>query len=424
MDSQFDLLREHGLYGGGLVEVDSPLLVGRYNQCLAEIGEKPTALKKFSIDGRGWSSEIAAEKQNPAYLSHGGAMQYAILLTPDQIGKPVYKPYFSFERAVLAYLFKQAGDAIARITNKTGLWLQIDPGFSQIQQVGDLAMVNSVDVVLEDPEHLVQAAEDQQKLVAQFLSEKDAWTDASLRAKLVASGQAFGDLRFAPSFRVSYQYTDTACFYTPQFGGTFVFRGFPGSKNLLVTGDEKLAEQEQANCKIASFSKQSLLKRFTKMGLIEIPIDWYRKNIRVLEELREGLLVAVIYKDGKSKIDFSQLNKAQCERCAMDYRDKLPPEFSLLERLIKRLENKDSVDVQHLPLSMKWILARPVEGLPIYIMETVAKLICRIAPVRVATQFAYDKEEFFTAFGLWPEAKKQWAVKTLISNGLVPRRHS
>jgi hypothetical protein len=418
-----ELLRQHGLYGGGLIDIDSPLLAGRYNKCLAEIGENPTALARFQIDGRGWSPEVAAEKQNPAYLSHGGAVQYAILLTPDQIGKPVHRAYFSFERALLAFLFKQAGDAIARITKTTGLYVQIDPGISKIEHVGDLAMIRSATVTLGDPEHLVQAAEDQRKLVARFQNETDAWTDKALRTELSASGQKFGDLRFAPTFNTSYQYSDLACFYTPEFGGAFVFRGSPGKKDLLVLGDESLTSQGEAGCWVSSLQNKTLLSRLISMGLLEIPIEWYRENLKVFEKLREGLLVAVLYKNGENSINFAQLNQAQRERCAMDYRNELPPEFSALERLEQRLSHGETVDVQRLSLPLKWLLARPA-NLPIYVANLLQKLICRVTNPTVTTQFAYDKEAFFEAFGSWPEARKRWAMETILQTGLTPRRHA
>jgi len=420
-----ELLKQHGLYGGGLVDIDNPLLVMRYNECLTSIGQEPTALNRFQIDGRGWSPDISAEKQNPAYLSHGGAIQYAILLTPDQKGKPVYNSYFSFERAILAYLFNQAGDAIARITKTAGLWVQMDPGLSEIGQLGDLPMVKSIDVTLDDTGHLVQTAAEQQKLVTQFLGKSDAWTDETLRQQLVTSGQKFGDLRFAPSFKTSYQYKDTVCFYTPLFNGTFIFReSDSGKKGVIVVGDEGLAEQGDAGCWVGSLQSRALLSKLLARGLIEIPIEWYRNNLKVLEDLRERLLVSAIYKDGNNGVDFSQLNQARRERCIMEYRDKLPPEFSALERLEQRLGHGDMVDEKRFSFQLKWMLARPVEGLPTYVAETIWKLICRVATVKVTTQFAYDKEMFFAAYGSWPEAKKRWSVETILSSGLVPRRHS
>ena len=156
-----------------------------------------------------------------------------------------------------------------------------------------------------------------------------------------------------------------------------------------------------------------------------MPIEWYRKNTQVLESLRENLLVSTIYRDGRNKdVNFMKMNPAQRERCIMDCRDELPQEFSALERLEQRLVHGDPIDVSRLSLQLKWLLARPVEGLPTYVAETVWKLICRAAEVRVITQFTYDKETFFKTYGSWPEQRKRWAVETILSSGFIPRRHT
>ena len=60
-------LERTGLFGKGLITIESPELVRRYNACLEDMGLPATKLKKFSIDAVGWSPEIAAEqdKLNP-----------------------------------------------------------------------------------------------------------------------------------------------------------------------------------------------------------------------------------------------------------------------------------------------------------------------------------------------------------------------
>ncbi len=418
-----ELLKQHGLYGSGLVEIDSPLLVGRYNECLAGIGQEPTQLHRFHIDGRGWSPEVAEEKQNTAYLSHGGAVQFALLLTPEQIGKPIHRGYFSFERVLLGRLFEQAGEAVARITKRTGLWLQMDPGFSEIQTVNDLAQLRSVTVTLGDPLHLVKMAERQQQLVKRFLDERQAWMETSLRAELVTLGQKFGDLRFGSSFKASFRFGETSCFYAPSFGGTFVFQRIAGHKDLLVVTEKQESMPGKGEFVVSSLQSRTLYSSLVKRGLIDVPLVWYCQNPKALVDLREGLLVSAIYEGGANGVDFTQLNEAQRERYAIQCRDRLSPEFSSLERLRQRLANSGTVSLSSLSVSLKWLLARPAEGLPAPVAEVVWKLICRIAPVSVLSHFSYDKETFFPAFGSWPEARQRWAVESILSNGIRPRRH-
>jgi hypothetical protein len=408
-----ELLKEHNLYGGGLIEVDDPPLVARYNRCLEEIGETPTCLASFQIDGRGWSPEIAAEKGNQKYLSHGGAVQYAIILTPEQRDKPIYNPIFSFERRLLHHVFEQTGDAIARLTGKTGLWIQIDPGLTEIRRPADLLMISKVSILLRDPLHLVAAALSQKLLVDKFSSDRNAWMDETLRDQLIDSGRKHGDLRFiAPSFMGSYDYEQTACFYTPLFGGTFLIRW--GKKKLLV--------MEEDNSLAVSIKNRSLLSCLFQTGLLAIPMELYRKSPNLLREMQMAILVSIIYQK-KPDIDFLHLPEPQKERLVMEHKGELPKEFFALERLERCLASGGTVSESRLPLSVKWLLARPKNELPAYVSEMLWKLICRVAPVPISTRFVYDKEGLYRAYGLWPEAQKRWAVQTILSTGLVPRRH-
>ena len=91
-------LQESGFFGKGLVAVVDPHMVARYNACLQALGVSPTALERFAIDGLGWSPQVAREKDDPDYLSHGEANLYAIILSPEQAGRPVYRPMHSFDR--------------------------------------------------------------------------------------------------------------------------------------------------------------------------------------------------------------------------------------------------------------------------------------------------------------------------------------
>ena len=60
-------LKAANLYRGELIPI-SGKLVTRYNQCLTKLGFTKTKLKTFSIDGIGWSPEIAEEKGEIHYL--------------------------------------------------------------------------------------------------------------------------------------------------------------------------------------------------------------------------------------------------------------------------------------------------------------------------------------------------------------------
>ena len=90
-------LQDVGLYGGGLTLVSGPL-VDRYNECLDMLGIKPVDLKRFHIDGIGWSPEISELLEDEYYLNLGDANSYGIIVSPEQFDQPIYRPFHSFDR--------------------------------------------------------------------------------------------------------------------------------------------------------------------------------------------------------------------------------------------------------------------------------------------------------------------------------------
>ena len=98
-------LKAANLYRSELIPV-SGKLVDRYNKCLIKLGFTATKLKKFSIDGVGWSPEVAEEKKDDDYLCNGASNPQGIIISPLQNRKPVYSPYHSFDRDMMQLIFK------------------------------------------------------------------------------------------------------------------------------------------------------------------------------------------------------------------------------------------------------------------------------------------------------------------------------
>ena len=107
-------LKQANLYRNELIPI-SGKLVERYNKCLVKLGFTKTNLTSFSIDGIGWSPEIAAEKKEVFYLNNGEANPHCILITPLQKGLPVYNPFHSYDREVMKLVFQKHGEKINNI---------------------------------------------------------------------------------------------------------------------------------------------------------------------------------------------------------------------------------------------------------------------------------------------------------------------
>src|SRR4051812_28767781 len=151
-------LIKSGLYGGGLVSVATPELVRRYNACLEEIGQQPTKLTSFNIDAVGWSPEVADEKKNMEYLSLGAANRFAIILTPEQSGLPVYRPVHTFDRIAMEKVFRNAKAQIAALTADSALWLDFSQTLTKFVSPYDLLMIEWVNIRASDTRGLMSAA--------------------------------------------------------------------------------------------------------------------------------------------------------------------------------------------------------------------------------------------------------------------------
>ena len=154
-----------GLFGGGLVPINNPIVVRNYRECMHAIGKTPTKLDTFRVDGRGWSPEVADELGVTHYLANGDANPYAIVVTPEQKKLPVYHPHHSFDRDLLATFFAVAGRQIADLTGETGLWLDLDHLFDRYTTPDDLTMLESVIVRTHSIGDFMDAAREQRALI-------------------------------------------------------------------------------------------------------------------------------------------------------------------------------------------------------------------------------------------------------------------
>ena len=137
-------LIDNGLFGAGLILLKTPEMIARYNATLRSLGLEPTALKQFSIDGAGWSPEIAHEQGDNFYLSHGVANQLAIIATPDQENMPIHFPFTSYDRRLMQAYFASFRQEIADLTGSTFIFLDIDQEMVEFESPHDLLLIDNV----------------------------------------------------------------------------------------------------------------------------------------------------------------------------------------------------------------------------------------------------------------------------------------
>lgn len=410
-------LIDAGLFGQGLVLVKTPEMVRRYNDCLKQLGLEETALPSFHIDGIGWSPEIAQEKGSPMYLSHGPANQLAIILTPDQRFKPIYFPFTSFDRLLMAGFFQRFETAIADITITNGVCLDIDQELSGFEDPTDLLLVDQV-IVRAMADDLSQAAKEQKELVAKYQAEEMAWADPVLRQQLIDSIKQYGDLRFR-QVEISDWPFELRSFYNLAFGGVFIFRDTEDG-DFMVIEDMSLAKKTKTRkTPIFGLDDKGLVKKLQDSELVAADMEFYCEHPEIIGEKLDCLLIDLIA-EKDPEINFLDLNAAQKKGWIRRLGDKVPKLYHDLERLLRQLNSKELPDNKKLSEDVKLLLLHPNPELAEDIQEVVGRLLARLQPWRLLICFENDKNLFYQRYQNWSEAKKLWAIE-VIKNSYQPK---
>lgn len=408
--ADLDKLLRSGLFVNGLTQIDTDALADRYNACLQAAGLEPTALRNFHVDGIGWSPEVATEKNDRQYLTHGAANQLAIIVTPDQRGKPIHFPQYSFVNQIMKRYFDRFSEEIADITTETGLCLDIDFGLSVLGDPNDLFLVDKAGVTTAVAGPQMEAARHQRELVTKFTQAGNGWFNPELRSAILQSAREFGDLRHRKLVIPQLPFAETNDFYAVAFGGVFLFRHLTGPMDLLIF--------EQIHTKPVEFrpgfrsiclEDPDLPELLHNKGLVDLNPDWYNERHETVECLWDCLLADAIAKYDPGE-DYAKLSSIRKKAYVKQLGRKLPDVFFHLERFRAELKRPGFVRLDDLNYDLGLLLMHPRIGLPENVRDLVWRLLCRISPQDVVRTYRRDRNLFFEQFSTWPEARQQWAA--------------
>ncbi|NNC94437.1 MAG: hypothetical protein HKN92_02675 [Chitinophagales bacterium] len=417
-------LIENGLFGRGLIHLNKPALVDRYNSCLEDIGLPTSALDNFHIDGWGWSPEIADEMENKFYLSHyGPANPYAIIISPLQEDRPIYFPYHSFDRRMMKEVFRQCGSQISDLTTETAIWIDVDQEIMKYRSPQDLLMIESINLKFNSTSHLMKAAREQRELVRVFYDEENAWGDQQLHKKIIESCTKYGDLRFRSLDIPDIPFTNVRSFYSRAFEGVFIFRDLPGQKPLLVfKGDVSQFSGELHHGHIEySLHDKNLLDRLFTERLCDIDWRWYKENEDRIKRIQYCLLADAITEEYPD-IKLREVTGPRRKRLILELEEKLKLEAAYfeLDRIMKLLASKKNPDVKDLSDRCRMLLAHPYEFVPEVTKDVIWQLLVNMSPVDTYQTFLYDKELFYDEYQKWNHSKKNWSIHFLKQEYILP----
>ena len=407
-------LKVANLYHSELISI-SGKLVERYNLCLELMGFTPTKLQTISVDGIGWSPEVAEEKQDIHYLNHGDANPHAIIVSPKQKGKPVYVPTHSFDRDMMKEVFKVHGDAINDITRDCALCLSFDQNIDAFYEPLDILKYDTVTITFRLINDLDAIQQEQLNLVELF-HQGNNFIDESLQQQLLESAKTYGDLRqrklkLEP---VSFQ---TNSFFSKAFGGVYVLKDFIAP---IVVFEDESAHKEAIkdtihDVLIYHVSQPELVEKLRDHLIIECDLN------KVVDTKRYKRIKKVMFanelEDTEHPVEDILEDKVLTRRYLNSIDVSALKRINGVEIYLERLQRSNAYKIPDLVTEDLYdALHQPHSSLEMDQHDLIWKLLVNISALDVLYLYWYDKEQFYKSYSEWDASYQNWVITTIRNN--------
>lgn len=407
-------LKDAKLYRNESISV-SGKLVERYNKCLQKLGFTKTKLKKFSIDGIGWSPEIAEEKEDKFYLNNGEANTHAIIITPKQKGLPVYNPFHSFDAALMKAVFKKHEETINDITRDSAICIDFDQKIDVFYEPLDVLKYKDIVIKFHLIDNLDKAKEEQLKLVETFNYENN-FIDEDIHQQILTSAKKYGDLRERNLNLEEVDFT-TDSFYTKAFGGIYLLRDL-ATPILIFEKEETYKEainDTTYDVLMYHISHEEMIKKLVSYRVLEFDLEeeitkkrYHRIQKFVLSSylkntshpIKDILQDPILFKSYLNKIDIPSRKKVMSvER------------FLEKHKISKTVQAKDIIDKD-----IYVALHKPHSSLKPNHQDLIWSLLVNIVPKDVLFLYWYDQEQFYEVFKTLEKSTQDWVIETICNN--------
>jgi hypothetical protein len=405
-------LKVAGLFGGSRVPL-SGSLAKRYNECLAMMGISPTSHLNFSVDAMGWSPEIAEEKNDNYYLNTGEANINAIIISPDQKGKPVYMPTHSFDSDLMHAVFVAYEKAIRDITKESAICVNLNQQIDTFYESFDLLRYDTITVTFKLLNDLDEKQNEQEQLIEQF-NEGNAFMDREVHARLLQSARSYGDLR-GRKLKMEPLSLKVSSFYTRAFGGVFVLKDF--IKDIMI-----FESLEEFNKAIKSDSYEGILfhkdhdelfETLTRHIILESDL---KKSLRTprYDRIKKHRFSEYIKNPEHSFVEILEshfLFLKYLNALDIEIQKKINGVELYFQKAIidKNLNREDYIDEIYFKS-----LHNPHSSLEAEQRALIWKLLSKIAPVDPVHLYWYDKEAFYKAYSSWQPTYKDWVIDRIL----------
>lgn len=409
-----DKLKQANLYRSELIPV-SGKLVERYNKCLKTLGFSETKLKSFSIDGIGWSPEVAEEKKDIQYLNHGDANPHGIIISPLQKGKPVYLPFHSFDREMMQHVFRTHGRKINDITRDSAICIDFDQDIDVFYEPLDVLKYDDVSITFRLIDNLEEKQNEQLKLVDKFNSDNN-FIDEGIHQQLLASSMAYGDLRNR-DLGLHPLHFSTGSFFTRAFDGVYLLRDF--IKPIIIFESKEVYKEAIKDTihdvLIYHISQPELVDKLKDHIIIDCDLEAV-VNTPNYDRIKKFELMQFI-KDPQHPIKDILNNKVLFKSYLNKIDIKSRKQVMSVELYLEKLERSNAHKIEDIvDQSLYFALHQPHSSLSAEHRDLIHKLLINISPKDVLFLYWYDKEQFYESYETWDDSFRDWVIERISNN--------
>lgn len=407
-------LKAAHLYRDELIPI-SGRLVERYNKCLKKLGFSATKLNNFSIDGIGWSPEIAMEKEEAHYLCNGASNPHGIIISPLQQNKPVYMPYHTFDRDMMQLIFKNYADQIRDITRDSAICIDFDQKIDAFYEPLDILKYHIIHINFHLMDNLYHQQEEQLQLIETF-KQGNNFIDEDLHGQILRSAQAYGDLRNRNLELPALDFS-TNSFYTQAFGGVYVLRDFIAP--IVIFQDTKWYKQAIKDTVheviIFHISQPELMAKLQDHLIIGYDLEAIVKTKRY-ERIKKFMLAQYL-KNTAHPIQ-TILNDSVLFKSYLNKLDLEPLKTVMsVERYLEKMETSNAYKISDIvDADLFEALHEPHSSLPAKHQDLIWKLLVNVAPKDVLFLYWYDKQLFYKIYEPLDDSLKDWIIEIIRKN--------
>ena len=405
-------LYENKLIFGGLLSVDEPHLVERYNKALKGFGLKPVKLKSFKIDMTGYSPEVADELDDPEYLDPNGVNRRFIILSPEQSELPVVHTQFSNTEELMLDFFEKNRREIFALTIKDVLYGEIEDNVHRVDNLEDLLRIEQVEFKLSTSAGLLDKAHELQVMIDRLLKDPDAWQDEEMLSEMVEIAKVTGDIRTNELLPKEVVFRHNA-FWTSHFGGVYVFnddRQVTVIANPETRGFRKSRPWEVSYIDIDDHAQ--VYRFLLETGRIEPPRGSWVEESGLLKQ-RAHMLVIAMMAERDPEIELDELSNRMLDGWVHKHAREIERDgaLPLLEFVLKRSRDWSAVDLHEVRPEHRFLISRANPKHPDWWLTN--RLISEYLPFDFLTLFVFNKQGFYRAYQDWPEEYREYIVETV-----------